>query len=389
MRVALVHAGGNPDSLQDRLWDAVCQTWPTADRYSSQFLAASESSATTIAPAHQASLSWGREGTTAGRRLPQRGRGQPVPLSGYDVVISTSYEASCAIQTPSETVHACYVCGTHPGATGDSTAWRSGPTALRVHDPEHDAVSSYPAIQGHNSVTHLLAASHAAWSHAALNFRPAPARIMPVPVNTTFYRPDQAARQGQYLLVTQGQSDSAVELVLDACRTLQRPVTIVTPEPLQYSLRGAGVPVTCVTNPDQEKLRQLYRTSRALLAVEATDFDASLLDAQACGTPVIAYGLSGASEVVWDAESSGVGTGLLFHEMTVASLVSAMRELERRPQHFSPAISLTHISQYSLGNFEQALRNQMGRWQREHLDLLQRAELTISHRSQALVGRAA
>ncbi len=68
-----------------------------------------------------------------------------------------------------------------------------------------------------------------------------------------------------------------------------------------------------------ESLRGLYRNARLYLLPGEEDFGISVVEAQACGTPVIAYGQGGATETVLD----GV-TGLFFHEPTAASLQGAL-----------------------------------------------------------------
>ena len=55
------------------------------------------------------------------------------------------------------------------------------------------------------------------------------------------------------------------------------------------------------------------------------DFGIVPVEAQAAGTPVIAYGVGGARETVVDGE-----TGLFFGEQTVESLCAAIEEFEGR-----------------------------------------------------------
>ena len=56
-------------------------------------------------------------------------------------------------------------------------------------------------------------------------------------------------------------------------------------------------------------LRDLYRSSEAVLMPGEEDFGIVPLEAQACGTPVVALGLGGATETVRDGE-----TGVLYAE---------------------------------------------------------------------------
>ncbi|NES23709.1 MAG: glycosyltransferase family 4 protein, partial [Symploca sp. SIO3E6] len=61
------------------------------------------------------------------------------------------------------------------------------------------------------------------------------------------------------------------------------------------------------------------------------------VEAQACGTPVIAYGAGGALEIVRDIrQHSDNGTGLFFTTQTPESLIEAVKTFEASPKAFSP-----------------------------------------------------
>ena len=74
-----------------------------------------------------------------------------------------------------------------------------------------------------------------------------------------------------------------------------------------------------------EELRALYAGAKALLFPGLEDFGIVPVEAQAAGTPVIAFGAGGALETVKDGE-----TGLFFREQTVESLCGAIEEFESR-----------------------------------------------------------
>ncbi len=69
--------------------------------------------------------------------------------------------------------------------------------------------------------------------------------------------------------------------------------------------------------------------ARAFLFAALEDFGISPVEAQACGTPVIAYGLGGATETVRDVRTCTRPTGLLFPEQTSASLCQAIEAFDR------------------------------------------------------------
>ena len=82
------------------------------------------------------------------------------------------------------------------------------------------------------------------------------------------------------------------------------------------------------------------------------DFDPAMLEAQACGVPVIAFREGAALELVIDAEEGQQGTGLFFDELDIESLVSALEELERRPQRCSGPLGWSSAAAYSEAQFE-------------------------------------
>jgi glycosyltransferase involved in cell wall biosynthesis len=86
---------------------------------------------------------------------------------------------------------------------------------------------------------------------------------------------------------------------------------------------------------DPESLRRYYRRSRALVFAGVEDFGIVPVEAQACGTPVIAYGRGGALESVlgvWvdsgGPEGDASPTGVFFGEQTPAALAAAVRAFE-------------------------------------------------------------
>ncbi len=71
-------------------------------------------------------------------------------------------------------------------------------------------------------------------------------------------------------------------------------------------------------------LRSLYCGAAAVLFPQVEDFGLVAAEAQACGTPVIAFGVGGALEIVQD----GI-TGLFFYEQTPEAVLDAIHRFEK------------------------------------------------------------
>jgi glycosyltransferase involved in cell wall biosynthesis len=109
------------------------------------------------------------------------------------------------------------------------------------------------------------------------------------------------------------------------------------------------------------QLRELYQTAAALIQPGEEDFGINVVEAEACGCPVIAYGRGGATETIVDGE-----TGFFFNDLTVESLSCAvdnsrgmrfngafMREMVLR---FSPARFRIELQQFIQEKLQQSER---------------------------------
>ena len=91
-----------------------------------------------------------------------------------------------------------------------------------------------------------------------------------------------------------------VDLIVSAFRDLpQRRLIVVGDGPERQRVRDAAGPnVEFVGEVPRERLRELLRGARAFLFAAEEDFGILPVEAQACGTPVIAYGRGGSLETV-------------------------------------------------------------------------------------------
>lgn len=158
-------------------------------------------------------------------------------------------------------------------------------------------------------------------------------------------RKPRGERKGHYLLAGQLVAYKRPDLAVAACRRLGRRLVVVGAGDRVSALRrqAAGDPnVVFAGRVSDETLRRHYAEARALLFPGVEDFGIVPVEAQAAGTPVIAFGEGGARETVVDGR-----TGLFFREQTVDALCAAMEEFESRrwtreacraqAENFSPA----------------------------------------------------
>lgn len=78
-----------------------------------------------------------------------------------------------------------------------------------------------------------------------------------------------------------------------------------------------------------EVLKEYLQKAQAFVFAAEEDFGILPVEAQACGTPVIAYGRGGALETVIENK-----TGIFFNEQTVESLIEAVNVFEKNQDKF-------------------------------------------------------
>jgi glycosyltransferase involved in cell wall biosynthesis len=141
------------------------------------------------------------------------------------------------------------------------------------------------------------------------------------------------------------------DLVIDAFNRLGLPLKIVGSgdryDSLKQRITSNKIEMLGYVQGDAE-LRALYNGAKGFIMANEEDFGLVTAEAQACGTPVIAYSAGGSIEIV-----EPHATGLLFHDQTVDSLIQAVEDFER--VQFDRKRISEHAQKFSMGQFEQGM----------------------------------
>lgn len=101
----------------------------------------------------------------------------------------------------------------------------------------------------------------------------------------------------------------------------------------------AGPNVQLLGFAGAEALRDHLQRARAFVFAAEEDFGITPLEAQACGTPVIAFGKGGALETIVplpEVECADPSTGVFFYEQSVPAIIAAVERFEEADAFITP-----------------------------------------------------
>jgi len=278
-------------------------------------------------------------------------------LRGHDLIISISHAAVKAVRKPPGSLHLCYcltpmrfIWDMQPGYFQYADRLRIRATALRAMTYRLQRWDRATADQ----VDHFIADSFHVQQRIS-RFYGREASVIYPPVDTEFFTPSQdGCELRPYLMVSALVPYKRVDLAVDAFNRLGYPLVIAGAGPdLSGLRRRAASNIQFKGFVTDEELRNLYRRCRAVIVTAREDFGLVSLEAQACGSPVVAFAAGGSLESVVDGE-----TGVLFPMQEVDSVVEAVRRLERIP--FDRKRLRSNAERFSIENFRRAMREAVG-----------------------------
>jgi glycosyltransferase involved in cell wall biosynthesis len=176
------------------------------------------------------------------------------------------------------------------------------------------------------------------------------------PVDTGFFTPAPVQREDYYLAVSAFAPYKRLDLAIEACGKLKRKLVVIGSGQDEKRLRKLAGPDTAFLGwqPD-EMIRDHLRRCRALLFPGEEDFGIVPVEANACGTPVIAFGRGGATETIVPLHGTLPPTGEWFEEQSIDCLSEAMSTFENHRSEFDPRHLRRQAVRFNVRRFEDEL----------------------------------
>ncbi len=222
-------------------------------------------------------------------------------LQQYDVILSSSHAVAKGVLSNPYQLHICY-CHTPMRYAWDLTfdylnsspigrGWQGVLSRYLLHQlRQWDVISA-------NRVDYFIANSHHTANRIWRCYRRRAEVIYP-PVNIERFS-FQEHKEDFYLTVSRLVSYKQICLIVEAFNQLQKPLVIIGEgQQLKQIRQLAKSNIQVLGLQSHEVVEKYMAKAKAFVYAACEDFGIALVEAQACGTPVIAYGRGGALETV-------------------------------------------------------------------------------------------
>jgi glycosyltransferase involved in cell wall biosynthesis len=362
MRVAIVHEWLEHYAGSERVLAQLLQCYPQADIFA----------VVDFLPPEERGFLNGRKVTTSFiQKLPFarskfRNYLQLMPLAveqldlaGYDLVLSSHHAVAKGVITGPDQVHVSYV------HSPMRYAWDLQTQYLRESGLERGFKSLYVRWLLHRMRLWDVSSAHsvdlfvANSSYVARRIRKAYRReaiVVPPPVAVQNFVLGQEPRNG-FLVASRFAPYKRIELIVEAFRRMpQHQLTVLgtgTNQALVCKAAQNAPNITLRPPAPQDELVRLMQGTRAMLFAAEEDFGITTVEAQACGTPVIAFAKGGTGDII--VPGAEPQTGILFDAQTPEAIIDALGRFDALESRISPFACRENALRFSEERFRETM----------------------------------
>ncbi|WP_297492685.1 glycosyltransferase family 4 protein [Acidocella sp.] len=277
-------------------------------------------------------------------------------LSGYDLIISSSHAVAKGVITGPGQLHICYC------HTPVRYAWDLQHRYLKETGLDRGLKSVMARLMLHyirmwdvrttNGVDHFVTNSDYVGRRVRRIYGRESTTVYP-PVDTRYFTPS-GKRESYYLTASRMVPYKRMDLIVEAFRYLpDRKLIVIGDGPERAKIEKLGGPnVEFLGYQPDDVMKQHLQRAQAFIFAAEEDFGILPLEAQACGTPVIAYGKGGALETVVDIDNAtgADATGVLFYRQVPEAISSAIMRFEAAD--IAPGACRAWAENFSLAHFQ-------------------------------------
>ncbi len=275
-------------------------------------------------------------------------------FSDYDVVISSSSAEAKGIITKPETLHVCYCHTPTRYYWSDYAQYRQSPGLgwlspfVRLVMPYFVGRMRLWDFAAAQRVDEFIANSGYVRQRIHKYYR-REAEVINPPIDISRFKLNTGSRHG-FVVVSRLIPYKRIDLAVAACSQLGLPLTVVGDGSELERLKGmAGPSIRFLGRLKDGQIAEELAKAEAFIFPGEEDFGLTPLEANACGTPIIAFAKGGSKEIVVEGT-----TGSFFSQQTVESLKAALASFS--PEQYDPAKIRKHAEQYDQAFFIETIK---------------------------------
>ena len=277
-------------------------------------------------------------------------------LSNYELIISSSHSVAKGVKTKKNQLHISY-CHTPMRYAWDEADYYLSEANLTkgLKGKIAKLVLNYLRrwdLRSAKNVNYFIANSkHIAKKIRRIYDRDADVIYPPVDVDRFSLVTE---KENFYLTVSRLVPYKRIDLIVDAfAKMLDKKLVVIGSGPEINKIKSKATPnVDVLGYQNFELLKDYMQKAKAFVFAAEEDFGIIVVEAMACGTPVIAGNYGGTAESVID----GV-TGILFPEQTVDSIVEAVKKFDVIAHSVNYKAIRRHSEEFSREIFEKKIKN--------------------------------
>jgi glycosyltransferase involved in cell wall biosynthesis len=278
-------------------------------------------------------------------------------LEKYDIIISSSHAFAHGVKTNKNQLHISYC------HTPMRYIWDMQDVYLEAHKINFGPIGwasklltyffrKWDAKVSQNVDFYIANSSFTA--QRIRRFYGKKAHVIHPPVNIEKFEPE-SEKEDFYVTASRLVCYKKVDLVVEAFTKMPDKKLIVIGDGNEKARieKIAGPNISIFSHLEFEKFHYYMRKAKAFVFAGKEDFGITLVEAQACGTPIIAYRKGGAAEIVKNRK-----TGLLFGNQNADEIVSAVTEFENKYENSFSALEIRkNAERFSLERFNSEMMN--------------------------------
>lgn len=275
---------------------------------------------------------------------------EKLDLSGYDLILSSSHAVTKGIKKTSKQIHITYCHSPMRYIWDQSDQYLKGTKGV-IAKLFINYLKKWD-LKSASNVDFFIANSH----HIAEKIKRIynrSAEVIYPPVDVDKFQVGEN-REEYFITASRMVPYKRLDLVIEAFNELpDKNLIVIGSGPEKEKLISkASSNIKIIGHQDTESLKVYLQKAKAFVFAAEEDFGIIVVEAMACGTPVIAWNYGGTGESVIDGE-----TGILFSDQTKNSIISAVEKFENISGNFNPELIRKHSKKFSRVNFESNIKD--------------------------------